>query len=145
MPRNDSHVFPAVFTYEDGFEISVTFPDLPGCTSGGANVAEALAMGKEALGGHLWCMEMDGDAIPEPSSLTELELNENERSLLIEVYMPAIRLAKETRSVNRTVTLPAWMNAAAIEKGINFSQALQETLLNDYGIRRDPVTRFESR
>ncbi len=32
------------------------------------------------------------------------------------------------KSVNRTVTLPAWLNAAALERGINFSQVLQEAL-----------------
>ncbi|CAM4258270.1 Uncharacterised protein [Chlamydia abortus] len=40
------------------------------------------------------------------------------------------------RSVNRTVTLPAWLNAAALEKGINFSQALQSKLMQELGIDR---------
>ena len=81
-------------------------------------------------------MERDGDEIPEPSSLNTLKLDENEVAVLIDVHMQPIRLAQENRSVSRTITLPAWMNARAVEQGVNFSQALQETLANDYGIRR---------
>lgn len=47
---------------------------------------------------------------------------------LVEVYMPSVRLSQENRSVNRTVTLPAWLNAQAMERGVNFSQVLQDAL-----------------
>ena len=136
MKKQDRYVYPATFTYEDGYEIAVTFPDLPGCTSSGADEAEALVMAKDALGGHLWCLEKDGDEIPPPTRLCDVKLESNERAALIDVYMPAVRLSQANRSVNRTVTLPAWLNAAALEKGINFSQALQSTLMNELGISR---------
>ena len=42
--------------------------------------------------------------------------------------MPSIRMAQVNRSVNRTVTLPAWLNAAALERNVNFSQILQDAL-----------------
>ena len=136
MKKQDKFVYPAIFTYEDGYEIAVTFPDLPGCASSGADEIETLEMAKDALGGYLWCLEKDGDEIPFPSRLCDVKLESNEHAALIEVYMPAVRLSQDTRSVNRTVTLPAWLNAAALEKGINFSQALQSTLMNDLGISR---------
>lgn len=126
--KPDRYVYPAVFTYEDGYEIAVTFPDLPGCATSGADDADALAMAKEALGGHLYCMEEDGDEIPLATPLKEVKLEGNRRAVLIDVFMPAIRLAQNNRSVNRTVTLPAWLNAAALERGVNFSQVLQEAL-----------------
>lgn len=56
----------------------------------------------------------------------------NERVVLIDVYMPSIRQAHVNRSVNRTVTLPAWLNAAAIERNINFSQVLQDALKTQF-------------
>lgn len=128
MKETDRYVYPAVLTYEEGYEIAVTFPDLPGCATSGENDAEAIAMGREALGLHLWGMETDGEEIPEPSKIRDVETDGNEVVVLIEVYMPSIRLAQENRSVNRTVTLPAWLNAAAMERGINFSQILQDAL-----------------
>ena len=128
MKKKDRYVYPAVLTYEEGYEIAVTFPDLPGCATSGETEADALAMGKEALGLYLWGMETDGDEIPSPSKLKDIETEENEVIVLIEVFMPAVRLAQENRSVSRTVTLPAWLNAAALERNINFSETLQKAL-----------------
>ena len=136
MKTKDKYVFPAIFTYEEGYEIAITFPDLPGCTSSGEDEMEAFEMAKDALGGHLWCLEKDNDDIPIPSRLSDIKIDTNERAALIEIYMPAVRLSQENKSVNRTVTLPAWLNAAALEKGINFSQALQSTLINELGVSR---------
>ncbi len=42
--------------------------------------------------------------------------------------MPSVRLAQSNKAVNRTVTLPAWLNSLAIERGVNFSQTLQSAL-----------------
>lgn len=45
-----------------------------------------------------------------------------------DVYMLAIRMAENSKAVNRTVTLPAWLNSLAISKNFNFSLTLQEAL-----------------
>lgn len=136
MKQVEKYVFPAVLTYEDGYEIAVTFPDLPGCATSGKTEEDALAAGREALGLHLFGMERDGDEIPSPTAAKDVRTEENEIITLIEVYMPAIRFAQENKSVNRTVTLPAWLNAAALEKGVNFSQVLQEALIKEYHLAR---------
>lgn len=43
--------------------------------------------------------------------------------------MPSVRNANINKSVNRTVTLPAWLNSVALEHNINFSQLLQDALV----------------
>lgn len=135
MKKPDRYLYPAVFTYEDGYDIAVTFPDLPGCTTSGADDAEAMEMAREALGLHLWSMEDDKDEIPAPTPLCKVLLEKDERAVLVDVFMPAVRLANVNRSVSRTVTLPAWLNATAIENGVNFSQTLQDALINQLHIR----------
>ena len=40
-----------------------------------------------------------------------------------------IDLAKNTRSIKKTLTIPEWLNERALSKGINFSKVLQEALL----------------
>ena len=67
-------------------------------------------------------------AIPDPTPLSRVDVQANERAVLVDVYMPSIRMAQINRSVNRTVTLPAWLNAAALERNVNFSQILQDAL-----------------
>ena len=123
----ERYIYPSVFTYEEGEEIAVVFPDLDVATSG-ENDADALASARELLGAVLYGMEEDGDPIPAPTPLNAVKLEENERAALVDVYMPSIRLAKVNRAVNRTVTIPAWLNAAAMERNINFSQVLQGAL-----------------
>jgi predicted RNase H-like HicB family nuclease len=96
MKKPDRYVYPAVLTYEDGYEIAVTFPDLPGCATSGETDTEALMMAKEALGLHLWGMENDGDELPAPSPIRDIELEAGEIVALVEVYMPSVRLSQET-------------------------------------------------
>ena len=134
MKKVDRYAYPAILSYEDGYEIAVTFPDLPGCATSGATEIEAIAAGREALGLHLWGMERDGDVIPVPSNAKSIELDEGEIIAVIDVYMPSIRLAQENKSVNRTVTLPAWLDAKAKECGVNFSQLLQEAIKKEISI-----------
>lgn len=127
MKKPERYFYPAVFTYEDGQEIAVTFPDLDVATSG-TDEEDALLSARELLGCVLFGREEDGDPIPAPSPLQSVHLDENERAVLVDVYMPTVRLAGVSRSVSRTVTLPAWLNAAAIERNVNFSQILQDAL-----------------
>ena len=129
MKKTDRYFYPAVFGYEDGEEISVVFPDLE-CATSGVDEADALLSARELLGCVLFGLEEDGEELPTPSALSDIYPDKNERVVLIDVYMPSVRMAQTNRSVNRTVTLPAWLNAAALERNINFSQVLQDALKN---------------
>ena len=55
---------------------SVYFPDLPGCISCGDNFEDAQEQAADALGLHIYGMEMDGDTIPEPSKNPEIPSKE---------------------------------------------------------------------
>ncbi|MEQ8187322.1 MAG: type II toxin-antitoxin system HicB family antitoxin [Candidatus Eremiobacterota bacterium] len=128
--KKDKYVYPAVFYYEEG-KIDILFPDLPGCVSQGSNDEEALKMAKEALSLHMWGIEQDNDPVPEPTALEQVKPVDNDcisRTVLIEVYMINIRESQDNKSMNKTVTLPRWLNKIAEEQGINFSQILQEAL-----------------
>lgn len=127
MKTKDKYFYPAVFAYEPGKEIAVIFPDL-GCATSGVDDNDALVSARELLGCVLYGMEEDGEEIPQPSELAKIETEENERTVLIDVFMPTIRQAQNNKSVNRTVTLPAWLNAKALEYDINFSQTLQDAI-----------------
>lgn len=139
MKKPDFYVYPAIFTYEAGHEISVTFPDFLGCATSGEHESEALNMAKDALGGRLWCMETDGEEIPMPTPLREVKVEENEQAVLVEVFMPSIRMAQANKAVNRTVTLPAWLNAVALEKNVNFSQVLQAALIQQLNVDKTRI------
>lgn len=55
--------------------------------------------------------------------------------MLVDAYMPTVRQAQSNKAVSRTVTIPAWLNALAAERGVNFSQTLQSALRTQLGLR----------
>lgn len=133
MKKPERYFYPAVFTYEPGQEIAVVFPDLDVATSG-IDEDDALLSARELLGITMQGLEEDGEEIPSPTPLPNVEIQENERVVLVDVYMPSVRMAHVNRSISRTVTLPAWLNSAALERGVNFSQVLQDALKRQLGL-----------
>jgi predicted RNase H-like HicB family nuclease len=53
--------------------IGVWFPDLPGCTSAGDDIDEALRNAPEALELYAGSFEANGKELPPPRTLTELK------------------------------------------------------------------------
>ena len=133
----DKYLFPAIFTIEnDG--ISVELPDLPGCLTCGSNQEEAFEMAKDALSLHIYGMEQDGDAIPVPTKLNELKLDQNQYSVLVEVWMPVFRDQMTNKAIKKTLTIPKWLNDVAEQKHVNFSHVLQNALKDYLGINQQP-------
>jgi predicted RNase H-like HicB family nuclease len=127
----------AVFDFaEDG--ISIEFPDLPGCISCADSYEEAYASAEEALALHLYGMEQDKEVIPEPSKLNDIEVDDRQKTALIRVNMNLMRAKIQNRTVNKTVTLPAYMNEWGEEHGINFSKLLQNAIYNMMEDNQEP-------
>lgn len=93
----ERYFYPAIFTYEPGQEIAVVFPDL-GCATSGENEDDALLSARELLGCVLNGLEEDGEEIPAPTPLSKINMQANERAVLIDVYMPSVRMAQINRS-----------------------------------------------
>lgn len=134
----DRYYFPAVFTYTaEG--VIVRYPDLPGCLTSGADNEEALHNAREALEGFIYCMEQDNDIIPEPSDMVSLKatLKENQVLTFIDVFMPVVREAMGSKSINKMVSIPQWLVSAGKEASINFSQLMQDALMEKLGVKRE--------
>ena len=132
----DTYIFPGVFIYKKGGDIGIYFPDLDGCVSSGDNEQMASHNAKEALSLHLYGMEQDNDPIPEPSSIVNIVLNEDERLIFVEVFMPPFRAKQSNKFVKKTLTIPQWLNIEAERAGVNFSQLLQASLKEHLGINK---------
>lgn len=140
MKKPNFYRYVAVFAYEkDG--VHVTFPDLPGCVTFGITEAEAVQEAKIALALHMWGMEEDQEMPPTPSSAREIfqaeprEDLETKTLLLVEAFMPSFRDEMRNHFVKKTLSIPAWLNAEAEAKGVNFSHLLQESLKHYLGVQ----------
>ena len=131
--KKDSYVYPAVFG-KTATGYSVHFPDLPGCVSAAGKLDGAHKLAAEALGLHLWGMETDGDKIPKPTPIDEIELDAGEVVGLVSVWMPPVRVELDNKAVKKTLTIPAYLNTLAEQKKINFSRVLQTALKKELGV-----------
>ncbi len=133
----DRYSYVAVFDYaEDG--INIEFPDLEGCypCADKGDTDMALKNAREALGLHIWGMEQDGEPLPEPSSITEIKLANNQIPVLIDVFMPPIRERINSKFVKKTLSLPAWLASQADKDGVNCSKLFQKALMEYLGIKK---------
>ena len=131
--QKDYYSYIAVVSFDpDG--ISIEYPDLDGCYSCADNNEEIFKMAKEVLGLHLWSMENDGEEIPAPSAIKDMNLEENQTAIMVEVFMPPVRERQNTRVVKKTLTIPFWLNAEAEQAGVNFSQILQTSPKEHLGV-----------
>ena len=119
------YAYPAILYPDDG-AVSVKVPDLPGCFTFGKDKADALLMAKDAVEIWLWDAENNHEHIP-PASDT-LTMQPGETFTLIAADTDEYRQANDTRSVKKTLSIPAWLNYQAEKANAPFSQILQQGL-----------------
>jgi predicted RNase H-like HicB family nuclease len=129
--------YPAIFypCQEGGFAVEV--PDLHGCISQGEDLAEAMLMGAEAASGWILSELEDGQPIPPPSPLGTVKPDEEIGQGF--VNMLALDLEAHARKYNRKLVkknleleIPAWLDAFAESRHVDYSKALQDSLTDLY-------------
>lgn len=115
--------YPAVIHCEDG-AYWIEFPDLEGCQSFGDSIAEVMENAKEALAGYCITLIEQHRKLPKAGDIEKTERGEGDILAVIEV-----NLNSATKSVKKTLTIPAWLNEAAESRNINFSETLQKALI----------------
>lgn len=127
-----NYIFPATVAKETN-NYGVYFCDLPGCIATGSTLDEALRAAKEGLALHLWGMEQDGDSIPTPTPFEKIRVKEGETLCLLDINMMDIRAQMDNRPVEKTLTIPWYLNELAEERHIDCSQVLQSALRERLG------------
>lgn len=87
---------------------------------------------------YLYWLKKDGEAAPAPSSVDAIRLADVAAELevsmdgafvnIITVDVEEYAKTHFEKAVKKTLTIPAWLNTAALEQNINFSQVLQDAL-----------------
>lgn len=120
--------YPAVFHKEEsGYWIS--FPDFPECFTEGDDMQQAYKRAVDALGLAIVSRKEEKEEIPNPTEVTKLK-EEDGMVVIIGFDMIAYQKKHNSRAVKKTLSIPEWLNEEAMAMGINFSQVLQEALLN---------------
>ena len=133
--NKDFVTYPAILSYDVPGDVGITFPDFPGCTGQCSDECNIFSYALETLSFHLSGMMEDDEVIPNPSRIQDVETEEAQTVIPVRVFLPAIREKLYSKAVNRTVTLPYWLDKEAKSEGINFSHELQNALMQKVGVR----------
>lgn len=122
------YAYPAVFTKEENGQYSVNFPDVEDCYTCGDSITESIENAEDVLALMMFEYEDDGRDIPVPSSIDDIKTDRNEFVSYIAADTMAYRKKFRSKAIKKTLTIPEWLNDAAIKAEVNFSQVLQEAL-----------------
>lgn len=125
----NKYSYPAVFTPEDNGAYSINFPDLEGCYTCGDSLADGILMAEDILSFVLYNYEKERKMIPKPSVPSEIPLEDKEFINYIACDTLSYRKRFANTAVKKTLTIPSWLNEEATTLGVNFSQVLQEALM----------------
>ena len=127
--------YPAIFHKAEEGGFWITFPDIPECMTQGDDMQQAYEMAVDALGLAITSREEEKEEIPTPSEPYQITLSEDAFCVVIEFDMLAYKKRTNSKAVKKTLTIPEWLNEEATALGINFSQVLQEALIQKVGAR----------
>ena len=121
------HFYPAIFHDEDN-SFWVEFPGLPGCVTQGETFEDAYNMATEALGLYL---ETEENVFEYPKALNIDKTTLDKNSYIVMIEFDEVEYLKKygKQAVKKTLTIPEWLNKLAERENINFSQTLQNALM----------------
>ena len=126
--------YPAIFHKAEEGGFWITFPDIPECMTQGNDIQDAYEMAVDALGLAITSRKTEKEEIPTPSEPHNITLSKDEFCVVIEFDMLAYQKRTNSKAVKKTLSIPEWLNEEATALGINFSQVLQEALMQKIGI-----------
>ena len=121
--------YPAIFHKAEEGGFWVTFPDIPECMTQGDDMEEAYTMASDALGLCLADMEIAKEPFPAPSSPDTISLEADSFLVVIEFDLLAYKKRTRSTAVKKTLSIPEWLNEEALALNVNFSQVLQDALM----------------
>jgi predicted RNase H-like HicB family nuclease len=122
------YAYTAILTPEENGLHGVRFPDLPGCSTSGDSIEDAIYMAQDVLCLTLYDLEQDKKTIPIASSPKDIKTSGVEFSSVIAVDTETYRRFYANKSVKKTLTIPMWLNEQAERSNVNFSGILQQAL-----------------
>lgn len=134
-------VYPVIFTQTES-SVLIEVSDMDILTEG-TDLENAIEMARDAIGLKGIAIQDDGEDIPEPSELEEIDINNSVFAdegkgivSFVDIDFDVYRRKVDNRTVRRNVTLPNWLNREAEEANLNVSRVLQDALMQKLNVYR---------
>lgn len=135
------NVYPVIFTQTEDV-VLIEVPDLEILTEG-KDLVDAIETARDAIGLKGISLEDDGVAIPQPSKIEDIKMEQATFAhegvsyvSLVDIDFTVYHRRLDNKTVRRNVTLPNWLNQEAEKADINVSKVLQEALMTKLGVSR---------
>jgi len=125
--------YPVLIHKEAGSDYGVTVPDLPGCFSAGESIDDALAQVVEAIECHVEGMLIDGEPIPQPTSIEAHADNPDyANGVWAVVDVDLSKLSGKSKRINITIPegLVTNMDRYAARQGLTRSALIAEAAMS---------------
>jgi len=120
--------YPIILHTDNHRDFGVTVPDLPGCFSAGDSIAKAIDNAREAILAHTEVMAEDGESIPLPSEIVDMDDFYPDEGMALLAYVdvdlePVLGPAKRINITIRPTVLQI-IDIRARARGMNRSEYL---------------------
>lgn len=124
------YIYPVCIYPGDNSGYTVVVPDLPGCVTEGETIADALEHATDAASGWVLDELEEGRKAPAASAVENVKADDYAGGFVSVVMLDVDAYAEKhgSRAVRKNCTIPAWLNTAAENANLNFSQILQTAL-----------------
>lgn len=129
------YAYPAIFTQEDNGQYSIVFPDFEACFTQGDSIQEGLSMAEDVLCLTLYDMEEKEVPVPVPSDPRTIDFDAASFVTLVCCDTLEYRNFFDNKAVKKTLTVPHWLDEMAVRANLNFSQTLQNGLMEQLGVK----------
>lgn len=129
----DNYTYPAIIYANEMGGIDILFPDFENgatCASGGEDYIE---IAQDYLALRIADAEDGNKELPEAGK-SEFTLQDGQRVVYVNVWMPYHRTKIKEVYVKKTLTIPLWLDILAKENNINFSATLVKGLKEKLGL-----------
>lgn len=130
----DNYTYPAIIDYSIPDLIHIEFPDFDFLSTDADSTEDYIKEAQDCLALQLIDLEETGKPVPEPSSVSNIRLEDNQKLVYINVWMPFHRTTQKVIYTKKTLTIPVWLDLLAKQNSINFSEVLVEGLKRKLGI-----------
>ena len=120
------------YLHKDGSsDYGVSFHDFPGCITAGSSLEQARTLAAQALAFHVAGMREDGEAIPKPSTLDDLQNDPAMKGAV--AFLVELREPEKTVRINITARKSqiAEIDRRARAKGLTRSSYIVQSALKE--------------
>ena len=125
-------VYPIILI-DEGTGFYVEIPDF-GIATQGADLADAIAMARDAIG--LMGIDMidEGKELPTPNSV-DFKIKVGDICTLVDVDFVEYRRRVDNKAVKKNCTIPYWLSVEAEKAGLNYSKILQDAIIKRLNLK----------